>query len=97
MRNDPIGVLGAFLLLTIMTALFWLIIPIGAFVWLLTLEATRRRPASLGAYLGWLTNNIVFVLVRGPFRLSFPDSPVKWIPASERSGVTNRIRFSDLF
>ena len=97
MRRGPLGVLGAFLLLTVRGVLLWLIIPVGALVWLLTLQAARKKPVSLGAYLGWLDNNIVFVLVRGPFRLSFPDSPVTWIPASARFTVTHRIRFFDLF
>ena len=91
MRRDAFGVLGVLVVMTVRGALLWLLVPIGTFIWVLTLEGARRPPVSLGAFLSWLDNNLAYGLVHRPMTPLFPTAPVKWIPASERSIVTHRI------
>ena len=91
MRPDALGVLGAFVVLTIRGFLLWLLVPIGTLVWLVALEGVGARRLSLFAFLGWLDNNLAFILVQGPLSPLFPTAPVKWIPASERFSVMHRI------
>lgn len=96
MRRDPIGVIAALIFLVVRGVLLWFIVPTGTVAWFFGLEWLRTKPASLGAFLGWLDYNISFVITRGPLRFAFPDSPMKWIPARDRAEVKHRIGFLDL-
>lgn len=96
MGPDAFGLIGAVLAYVIHGALLWLLVPIGTLVWLVTAQGMGPERVSPGAFLGWLDNNVAFILARGPLRVFLPTAPVKWIPASERSRVTHRIRFGDL-
>lgn len=91
MKLNAGGVVAAFVVLAIRGALLWLIIPIGTLFWIVTLQGLGKTPVSLGAFLGWLDNNLAFRLVRGPLSPLFPTAPVKWVPARERAKVTHRI------
>jgi hypothetical protein len=85
-----------FTLLPVYSILLWLVMPLGTLVWLFTLQILRTPAVSLGAYLGWISNNVAFVMVRSLWRPFFPTATVAWIPASDRAAVTH-LRFSDLF
>ena len=88
--------MGALALLAIRGFLLWLVIPLGTLAWAVSFQALRTPAVTLGAYLGWIDNNIAFLLVNGPFSMSFPNSPVRWIPSANRAAVKHRIGFSDL-
>ena len=91
-----LGTIGALAFLTIRGILLWLIVPLGALIWVLTLQQLRETRVSLGAFLGWIDNNVAFVLVRGPFEPVFPTTRIAWIPTSKRSTVVHRIGVGDL-
>jgi hypothetical protein len=90
-RPDALGLVGVFLLYVIRGYALWLLVPIGALVWLVTFQWVGVKRCSAGAFLGWLDNNLSFALVCGPLSPFFPTARVMWIPASERFGVTHRI------
>lgn len=96
MKTSALGAIAALLVLTVRGALLWLLVPIGTLVWMLTLQGVGKKRVSLGAFLGWLDNNLVFTLIRGPLSPLFPSAPVKWIPASQRFTVTHRIGAGDV-
>jgi len=96
LRPGVVGTVGAFMLLTVRGFLLWLVIPFGTLAWGVSLQALRTPAVSLGAYLGWIDNNIAFLLVNGPFSLSFPHSPVRWVASKDRAAVKHRIGFTDL-
>ena len=95
MRPGTVGIIGAFGFLAIRGFLLWLVVPLGALVWLFSAQWLRTPQVTLGAYLGWIDNNLAFLLVRGPFSVSFPNSPVRWVPSKDRAAVKHRIGFTD--
>jgi hypothetical protein len=96
-RSKTLQVVAGVLLLIIRGVLLWLVIPVGTLIWIVSLQGFGPNKLGLGAFLGWIDNNLVFALERGPLRPLFPEPTVLWIPASERSRVTHRVRGMDLF
>lgn len=95
MSSERVGPFAGFLLLVIRGLLLWLLVPTGFLIWMVTLQWALRNRVSLGSFLGWLDNNLVYGLQRGPLRLFFRKPTVRWIPAKCRSEVTHRIRGVD--
>lgn len=97
MRPNVLGVVGAILFLIVHGVLLWVVIPIGALLWVASFQWLGASRVSLGNFLGWFDNNVAFVLVRGPFRVFFPNTSIAWVPASERRKVSYRVSGLDLF
>ena len=96
MRSGAAGYSGAVLLFFFRGVLLWLVVTFGALDWVFTFQAARTPEVAIGAYLGWLDSNTVFLLQRGPLRFFFPTPTLKWIPGRLKGEVTHRIRGRDL-
>ena len=96
MRSGLAGYFGAVLLFVLRGVLLWLLVSLGALLWVFTLQAARTPGVTIGAYLGWLDNNAVFLLQRGPLRPFFPIPTLRWMPGRLKNGVSHRIRGKDL-
>lgn len=97
MSTDPIGLGASFLLLVVRGVLLWLMVPIGSLIWMVTFQWTGTNRVSLGSFLGWVDNNLVYVLQRGPLRPFFPKPTVRWIRTRGRSEVTHRVHGIDFY
>lgn len=95
MRRNAFGLVAALAVLVIHGVLLWIIVPLGTLVWALTLQALARPRVPLGVFLGWIDNNVAFVLARVLFRPMFPDADVAWVRTRDRHAVKHRISFGD--
>lgn len=82
------------LLVLIRGVLLWALVPIGFVCWVLTVALVR---VPLPQFLGWLDNNLVFLLQRGPLRVGFPEPSVSWVYVRDIATVQHRIRWSQDF
>jgi type IV secretory pathway TrbD component len=92
-RRNAFGLVAALAVLVIHGVLLWIIVPLGTLVWLVTLQPLARPAVTLGAFLGWIDNNIAFVLARVLFRPMFPDADVAWVRTRDRHAIKHRISF----
>ncbi len=97
MRAGFVGIVGGFLFLIIRGTLLWLLAPIGSLIWLVTFQWVGSGSVSLGCFLGWLDNNMAYVIQRGPLWWAFPKRPVGWIRARDKAAVTHRLRGYDFY
>ena len=96
MTRGSAGAVAKLVLLVIRGVLLWLVIPLGLVLWLVTFQWIGKRAVTLGAFLGWLDNNLVYLLQRGLLRPWFPVATVTWIRARDRSRTIHRVRGMDL-
>lgn len=82
---------ATFILLMIRGFLLWLMVPLGALVWLVVSPAFIKKGVTLGRFLGWLDWNLVVGLQRA-LAGGFPEKN-PWIPPSAMKNVEHRIRF----
>lgn len=81
------------LLLTLRGLLLWIVIPLGALAWLVSVAWTRR---SLAVFLRWSDINLIALLESTILRPIFPQ-PVRWFTLKEVADLRHRIGTFDLF
>lgn len=81
-------------LLLIRGVLLWVIIPLGTIWWVVGLPTWRKRRIALGQLLGWADWNLMVAIERSLLR-PFVRKPPSWIPLTDMSTVTHRVRSVD--
>ncbi len=79
-------------LLVLRGILLWVVVPLAALAWLVSFNWLRG--VSAGQFLGWIDLNLIAFLSRSILRPLF-RAPPPWIPVSQMSRVTHRLRWID--
>ena len=86
--------LGSVALLVVRGVLLWLVVPVGACVWLILALPLRRHGVGFGAFFGWVDLNLLAFLRRSLFRPISETRP-DWVHPRELTRITHRLRILD--
>ena len=89
--------LAGTVLLLIRGWLLWIVVPLSAIAWGLTLYWQIRKGISLGLFLGWIDNNFVIILERSLLLALFPETTHSWVAFTDITTVQHRIGHDDFF
>ena len=93
MSTRSVSPVAWLLLLTFRGLLLWIVIPLGALAWLVSVAWARR---SLAVFLRWSDAILISVLQSTILRPLFAQ-PVRWFTLREMDELTHRLGMSDLF
>ncbi len=91
-RRPP--VVAQLMLLVIRGVLLWIVVPLGAFWWLVTWPLMHRHQVRLGQCLGWLDLNLIAAIQRSLMR-PIIRSRQSWVPLAAMPTVSHRIALTD--
>ena len=97
MSKKLVTPLAGTVLLLIRGWLLWILVPLSAIAWALTLYWQIRRRISLGLFLGWIDNNFVIILERSLLLALFPETTHSWVAFKDITTVAHRIGHNDFF